>query len=70
MLKYTEFSKDISLSIKFDSEYVSLGNDELIYHTPKLGSNKLEQQKYVLDKLQLHKKQITEAIKLLRKEWK
>lgn len=69
-IKIEEYSKDISVSIKFDTEYVSYGNQEITYHTPKLGRSKSEQREYIFNKLQLHKEEIAEAIKILKKEWK
>ena len=67
-IKVTEFNKDVSVSIMFDTDRVSFGNNELTYHTQKYGMTKAQQKKYILRKLKKHQKEISKAIDLLKEE--
>jgi|TARA_A100001201_G_scaffold137295_2_gene127055 hypothetical protein len=61
-IKLKEYTKALSVTIKFDTESVGFGNGELIYLTPKGGMSKDEQREYIYNKLLTHKKEIDKAL--------
>ena len=57
-----QFTKDLSVTIKFDTERVGFGRGELVYSAPKDGMSKDEQREYIYNKLQTHKMEIDKAL--------
>ena len=61
-IKLKEYTRDLSVTIKFDTERVGFGGGELVYFAPKGGMSKDEQREYIYNKLQTHKMEIEEAL--------
>ena len=57
-----QFTKDLSVTIKFDTERVGFGGGELVYFAPKGGMSRDEQREYIYNKLQTHKMEIEKAL--------
>lgn len=60
-VKLQEYTKDLSVTIEFDTDRVAFGNEKLTYFAPK-GMSKDEQREYIFNKLQMHKLEIDKAL--------
>ena len=61
-IKVKQFTKDLSVTIEFDTERVGFGGGELVYFAPKGGMSRDEQREYIYNKLQTHKMEIDKAL--------
>ena len=66
-IKIKENSKDLSVSIEFNTVRTSFGNGQLTYFAPKYAMSKEKQKQYILNKLKIHEMEIKRAIKYIKK---
>tara|TARA_B100001559_G_scaffold287208_1_gene264081 strand:+ start:239 stop:445 length:207 start_codon:yes stop_codon:yes gene_type:complete len=68
MVKIKEFNKDISVYVPFETNRISFGGDELVYHGIKQHNSKDMQLHRVINQLKRNRKQLDIAIKYLENE--
>ncbi len=64
-MKVKQFSKDVTVDVKFDTERLGVGEGEISYYGNKLGNTKTEQLKLILNRMKHNAEELESAIQRL-----